>query len=161
MSWKYAVVLTVLLMSALGLAGCTGPSPAPVATPAPVPVATTVPATPVPAGTTLPVVPIPLVTTLQGSSGTPHYSQTHTFKGTGDSTETFTTASDRTWVFRMSSSTKEIFLVTIKDKNGDSIDVLADASDVYAGTESVSLKAGTYYLDIAADAPWTITMSTE
>jgi len=161
MSWKCAVGITILLISAVSLAGCTGTSPAPVATPAPVPVATTEPATPAPAMTTPPVVATTLVTTVQVSPGTNRYSQTHTFEGTGDSTETFTTASDRTWVFRMSSPAKEIFLVTIKNKNGDNVDVLADASDVYAGTESVTLKAGTWYLDIAADAPWTITMSTE
>jgi hypothetical protein len=55
---------------------------------------------------------------------------------------------------------KEIFLVEIVDDHGDDIDVLADASDVYAGTESGWLNAGTYYLDVAADSPWTVTMST-
>jgi hypothetical protein len=73
---------------------------------------------------------------------------------------TFEISRDRTWVFRMSSSAKEIFLVEIVDDHGDDIDVLADASDVYAGTESGWLNAGTYYLDVAADSPWTVTMST-
>lgn len=151
----------IFLVSVTCMAGCTGSPPAPGAAPAPVTVATTVPAAPAPAETTTPVVTTAAWTTVQDTPGTQRYSQTYTFDGTGDSTETFTTTSDRTWVFRMSSPAKEIFVVTIKDRNGDAIDVLADASDVYAGTESVTLKAGTYYLDIAADAPWAITVSTE
>jgi hypothetical protein len=159
MSWKCALVVTILLISVTCMAGCTGPSAPPV-TPAPVPPVTTVPATPAHATTTVPVMTGAAVVT---KTPAPAHSspQEYTFDGTGDSTETFTTTSDRTWVFRMSSPAKEIFLVTIKDRNGDAIDVLADASDVYAGTESVSLKAGTYYLDIAADAPWTITVSAQ
>jgi len=160
MSLRCAVVVTILLISVASLAGCTGPSPAPVATPAPVPVATTVPVPPAPAGTTAPVTATTALTTETTAPGHPS-SPAYTFDGTGDSTETFTTASDRTWVFRMSSPAKEIFLVTIKDVNGDAIDVLADASDVYASTESVSLAAGTYYLDIAADSSWSITVSAE
>ncbi len=158
MSWNCALVVTILLISVTCMAGCTGPS-APPATPAPVPPVTTVPATPAPAITTVPVTTTAAITLTPGPAHTSP--QEFTFGGTGDSTETFTTASDRTWVFRMSSPAKEIFLVTIKDRNGNAIDVLADASDVYAGTESVSLKAGTWYLDIAADAPWTITVSAE
>ncbi|MDD1681000.1 MAG: hypothetical protein LUQ35_05270 [Methanoregula sp.] len=156
MSWKRALVVTLLLISAAGLAGCTGPSPA--VTPAPVPVVTTVPATPAPAITSAPVT---TAAALTPATPAPALSKTYTFEGSGDATETFTTATDRTWVFRMSSPAKEIFVVTIKDRNGDTIDVLADASDVYAGTESVTLKAGTYYLAIAADAPWSVTVSTE
>ena len=156
MSWKRALVVTLLLISVVSLAGCTGPSPA--SPPAPVPLVTTVPATPAPAITTAPVT---TAATLAPATPAPGPSKTYTFDGTGDSTETFTTATDRTWVFRMSSPAKEIFVVTLKGRNGDTIDVLADASDVYAGTESVTLKAGTWYLDIAADAPWSVTVSTE
>lgn len=156
MSWKRALVVTLLLISVVSLAGCTGPSPS--ATPAPVPLVTTVPATPAPV---IPSAPVTTTATQAPATPAPGPSKTYTFEGTGDSAETFTTATDRTWVFRMSSPAKEIFVVTIKDVNGDTIDVLADASDVWAGTESVSLKAGTYYLDIAADAPWSVTVSTE
>jgi ABC-type glycerol-3-phosphate transport system substrate-binding protein len=155
---KCAVIVTILLISAVSLAGCTGSSPATAATPAPVPVVTTVPATPAPAITTAPVAATAALTQATPGRGP---SQTFTFEGSGDSTEKFTTATDRTWVFRMSSPAKEIFQVTIKDKNGDNVDVLAEASDVYAGTESVTLKAGTYYLEVFADSSWSITMSTE
>lgn len=156
MSWKSALAVVLLLISVVSLAGCTGSSPA--SPPAPVPLVTTVPATLAPAITTAPVT---TAATLAPATPAPGPSKTYTFDGTGDSTETFTTATDRTWVFRMSSPAKEIFVVTLKDRNGDTIDVLADASDVYAGTESVTLKAGTWYLDIAADAPWSVTVSTE
>jgi hypothetical protein len=157
MSSKCAVIVTFLLVSVMCMAGCTGSSPAPAATPAPVPVVTTVPATPAPAITTAPVT---TTAALTQATPAPGPSQTFTFEGSGDSTEKFTTATDRTWVFRMSSPAKEIFQVTIMDRNGDIVDVLAEASDVYAGTESVTLKAGTYYLEVFADSSWSVTMST-
>jgi len=156
MSWKSAVVVTLLLISIVSLAGCTGSSPA--SPPAPVPLVTTVPAPPAPAITAAPVT---TTAALAPATPAPGPSKTYTFDGTGDSTETFTTTTDRTWVFRMSSPAKEIFQVTIKDRNGDTIDVLAEASDAWAGTESVTLKAGTYYLAIAADSSWSVTVSTE
>jgi hypothetical protein len=158
MSWKCAVIVTLLLVSAMCMAGCTGPSPAPAATPAPVPLVTTVPATPAPAITTAPVTTTAALVTKTPAPGP---SQTFTFEGSGDTTEKFTTATDRTWVFRMSSPAKDIFQVSIMDRNGDIVDVLAEASDVYAGTESVTLKAGTYYLEVFADSSWSVTMSTE
>jgi hypothetical protein len=160
MEWKPVVVAMILLFCAAGMAGCTNSSPAPVVTPGPVPVPTTVTSTAGPVTTTAPAA---TATTLP-TPGTPAPGnpspKTYTFEGTGDDTRQFTTTDDRTWVFRMSSPAQEIFLVTLMDRNGDAIDVLADASDVYAGTESVSLKAGTYYLDVSADSPWTITVST-
>lgn len=77
------------------------------------------------------------------------YSKTSTFEATGTYDEhTFTTTSDRTWVFRMSCPAQEVFIVTLKDDHGDVIDVLADESGVYAGTESVWLKAGSYRIDV-------------
>jgi hypothetical protein len=156
MSWKRALVVTLLLISVVSLAGCTGSSPA--SPPAPVPLVTTVPATTAPV---IPSAPVTTTATTAPATPAPGPSKTYTFDGTGDATETFTTTTDRTWVFRMSSPAKEIFQVTIKDRNGDTLDVLAEASDAWAGTESVTLKAGTYYLDIAADAPWSVTVSTE
>jgi hypothetical protein len=157
MEWKRAVVVTILLISAASMAGCTGTSPAPVVTPGPVPVPTTAASTAAPVTTAATATSWPTLET--PATGHP-YSKTYTFEGTGDYTQEFTTTDDRTWVFRMSSPAKEIFLVRLMDRNGDTIDVLADASDVYAGTESVSLKAGTWYLDVSADSPWTITVST-
>jgi hypothetical protein len=56
---------------------------------------------------------------------------------------------------------EEVFMVTIKDKNFDDVEVLANEGGSYTGTKSVRLDAGTYYLDVAAAAQWTITMSTE
>lgn len=159
MAGNYAVMVTVLLISAMSMAGCTGSLPAPVVTTAPVPVTTMRISTPAPVTTAAPVTATPVGTTETPAPGHPSL-KTYTFGGTGDSTQSFTTTDDRTWVFRMSSPAKEIFLVTIRDDRGDDIDVLADASDVYAGTESVWLKAGTWYLDVAADSPWTITLST-
>jgi hypothetical protein len=162
---NYAVVLMVLIISILSFSGCTSSSPAAVATPAPVPVATTVAGTPAPAGTAATVaLPSPAAaawTTVPAPVPDHPSSKTYTFEGTGDYTQEFTTDSSGTWVFRMNCpDAEEIFRVTIKDKNFDDVEVLADEGGAYSGPKSVQLVAGKYYLDVASDSPWTITMST-
>ena len=95
MAWNYRIVLTILLISALGMAGCTAPSPAPAGTPVPpVTAATTVSGTPStvswPATATWPSLETP-------ATGHP-YSKTYTFQGTGTYEDfTFTTTSDALW----------------------------------------------------------------
>jgi hypothetical protein len=163
MSLRCAVVVTVLLITGVSIAGCTGSPPIPVATPAPVTVATTVITIPASAGTTAlgtPTTPWPTPETPK--TGTP-YSKTYTFTATGDYDEhTFTTDDDRTWVFRMTYPWEGDFIVVLQDKWRTDFEVLADTRTPSATrTKSVFLKAGTYYLDAKADTPWTITMSTE
>jgi hypothetical protein len=150
MSLKCAVVVTILLISAMSMAGCTGSPPAPVAT---------VPGTPVPAGTAVPVVTSAVWTPETSATGHP-YSKTYTFEATGDYVHTFTTTSNGTWIFRMTNPGNGYFLVRLQDNSGNEIEVLADGGGFSTGTKSVQLGPGTYYLDVAADAPWTITMST-
>jgi hypothetical protein len=153
MEWKYLIVLTVLLISAATLAGCTGNPPAPVVTPAPVPVATT--------GTLASVSwPVPATTwpTLETPATGHPYSKTYSFRGSGTYEDfTFATDSDASWVFRMAPGSG-YFLVILKDAQGRQIQVLADGQN--AGTKSVWLKAGNYAFDITAESPWYITMST-
>ena len=74
----------VLLIGMSCMAGCTGPSSAPVATPAPVPAAA-VTGTPAPAGTTATVTPVYSWTTETPYAGHP-YTKTYSFHGTGDKT---------------------------------------------------------------------------
>jgi hypothetical protein len=154
MTWKYTVMIMVLLISTLSLAGCTGSSSAPVTTPAPASVAATVPGNPVP-----PVAPVmsAVWTTETPYAGHP-YSKTYSFKGSGDYEDfTFSTDSDATWTFRMDGGQGD-FLVSLKDARNNEIKVLADGPG--ASSNSVWLKAGNYHFDIAADSPWYITMST-
>jgi len=159
MEWKYAIGISILLIIVMSVAGCTGSPQTPVAIPAPVSVATTVPQTLAPVQTTVPVTTKAAWTTETPATGHP-YSKTYSFEGTGDYLQEFTTTSDGTWVYRMNYPGEEIFIVTIKDNRGDDIEVLAKEGGSFTGTKSVWLKAGSYYLDVAADAPWTITMST-
>ena len=158
MEWKCVVVITVLLLIVTGLAGCTGSPPAPVATPVPLTVTTTVMSTPAPAGTAAPV-----TTTAAGTPETPApdhpYAKTYSFEGTGDDVQSFTTTSGGTWIFRMNYPGEEVFIVRLLDDHGDSIEELANEGGSYTGTKSVQMVAGTYYLDVSAAAPWTITMS--
>jgi hypothetical protein len=154
MSLKSAVVITILLISAMGMAGCAGSPPAPVATPVPSSVA--VPGTTVPAGT---VVPYSTWTMETAATGHP-YSKTYSFHGSGDYEDfTFSTDSDATWNFRMDPG-QGYFLVSLKDARNNEITVLANGTNAGSSQKSVRLNAGNYHFDIAADTPWNITMST-
>ncbi len=109
---------------------------------------------PAPAGIATPAVTYPAWTTETPATGHP-YSKTFSFSGSGDYQDfTFTTDNDATWVFRMDPG-QGYFLVSLKDAQGNEIEVLPTS-----GTKSIWLKAGDYYFDIAADAPWHITMTT-
>ena len=150
MSLKHVIVVTILLISAVSMAGCTGSPSAPVAT--------TVPETPVPVITASPVLPAVTWPTLETPATGHPYSKTYSFHGSGTYEDfTFTTDSDATWVFRMDPG-NGYFLVILKDAQGKQIEVLADGPPT--GTRSVWLKAGDYSFDITADSPWYITMST-
>jgi hypothetical protein len=152
MKGKCTVVLIIILISAMSMAGCVGSPSAPMTTP--------VPATPAPVTTAAPVIIPTTWPTLETPANGHPSSKTYSFEGTGDDTQIFTTTSDGTWVFRMNYPGDEVFIVTIKDESGDDIEVLANEGGSYTGTKSMQLDAGTYYLDVAAAAPWTITMST-
>lgn len=155
MEWKYIIVLTILLLSAMSMAGCTGTSPARLASPAPVPVVTAVPGTPASVSWAAPT------TTWQTpetpATGHP-YSKTYSFQGSGTYQDfTFSTTSDATWAFRMDPGAG-YFLVVLKDAQGTQIGVLADGPG--SSTKSLWLKAGDYAFDITADSPWYITVTT-
>ena len=153
---KSAVVVTILLISVVSMAGCTGSPPAPVATPTLSSVA--FPGTnPAPAGTAVPVTTWPTLET--PATGHP-YSKTYSFHGSGDYEDfTFSTDSDATWNFRMDPGSG-YFLVSLKDAQNNEITVLADGTNAGSSQKSVTLKAGNYHFDIAADSPWYITMTT-
>jgi hypothetical protein len=158
MSLKSAVIITMLLISAMSIAGCTGSPPAPVATPTPSSVAFPVASTTTPAGTAVPVMSAAW-TTETPYQGHP-YSKTFSFHGTGDYEDfTFATENDVAWNFRMDPG-QGYFFVSLKDARNNEITVLADGTNAGSSQKSVTLKAGNYHFDIAADSPWYITMST-
>jgi hypothetical protein len=155
MSVKYAVVIAILLISLVSLAACTGSPQAPLATPTLSSVSFPVTSTP---GSSAPV-PSAAWTTETSAPGHP-YSKTYTFHGTGDYEDfTFATDSDATWNFRMDPG-QGYFLVSLKDARNNEISVLANGTNAGSTQKSVTLKAGNYHFDIAADSPWYITMST-
>jgi hypothetical protein len=161
MSFQRAIVVTILLISVISMAGCTGSPPSPVATPAPSPVAPPLRSTPA-----LPTIMAAPVTTMYTwtpetpATGHP-YLKTYSFSGSGDYDElTFTTTSDATWVYRLTYPRKGVFTVILKNDRGEDIEVLANTGGSGTGQKSVWLKAGNYYFNVEADAPWYITMST-
>jgi len=168
MSLRNAILLSVLLACMLLLAGCMGTQPASPVTPA-APAETPASAPVQPTHMETAAMTTPAVTAASSASlvtETPYeghpYSKTYTFTGTGDYTQEFTTDSSRAWVFRMSCpGAQEIFTADVMDENGDTVADLANAGGgAYTGSATVQLPAGKYYLEVAADSPWTITMST-
>jgi hypothetical protein len=161
MSWKTATLVMILLTGALLMTGCTDSSPAPVTIPSPVSLPATVPASPAPV-TTASLVPPEVSWPALETPATNHpYSKTYSFQGTGDYDElTFSTASDATWVITMTPPREGIFIVILKNSQGQDIETLSSEGISPTGLKSVYLKAGNYYFDIAADAPWYITMTT-
>ena len=159
MSSKSAVLITILIISTISLAGCTGTSPAPVATQTPSSVVFPGTSTPTPAGTVVRGFPYSTWTMETAATGHP-YSKTFSFHGSGDYEDfTFTTDSDATWNFRMDPG-QGYFMVSLKDAGNNEIAVLADGTNAGSSQKSVRLNAGNYHFDIAADSPWYITMTT-
>jgi hypothetical protein len=174
---KYAFIVTVLLISAIFMAGCTGSSPAPVAAPTHQTLVATVPVTPTThpvTPTTIPVTPTTIPVTLttvpaaQVTAWIPLLTptpdnlswRTYTFEGSGDFTQPFPTDNDATWTFQMNYPGNGDFTVRLQDSHGTMIAVLADTRGPYSGTQSLWLKAGSYILDVSAGSPSTIIMST-
>ncbi len=148
----------VLLIGMISMAGCTGSPTAPSATPHPSSVVFPGTSTPVPAGAAVPVMSAAW-TTETPYAGHP-YTKTYSFHGSGDYEDfTFSTESDATWNFRMDPGSG-YFLVSLKDARNNEITVLADGTSAGSSQKSVTLKAGNYHFDIAADSPWYITMTT-
>jgi hypothetical protein len=154
MEWKYTAIVMILLIGVIGTTGCTGTSSAPAATPTLSSVAFPGTNAPAPAP-----VPSAAWTTETPYAGHP-YTKTYSFHGSGDYEDfTFSTDSDATWNFRMDPGSG-YFLVSLKDVRNNEITVLADGTNAGSTQKSVTLKAGNYHFDIAADAPWYITMTT-
>lgn len=105
-----------------------------------------------------PVAPEAALTSPRTAAQTPASSKSYIFEGSGAGTQKFTTTADATWLFDMTYSGEEIFMVTLKNESGDNIGVLAETGGSYTGTISERLKPGTYYLDVSAAGPWKITL---
>jgi hypothetical protein len=158
MEGKYTVIVMILLIGVISLAGCTGSPQAPAATPNLSSVMYPGTRSPAPAGTAVPVMSAAW-TTETPYQGHP-YTKTYSFHGSGDYEDfTFSTDSDAMWNFRMDPGSG-YFLVSLKDARNNEIAVLADGTNAGSSQKSVTLKAGNYHFDIAADSPWYITMTT-
>lgn len=163
MSVRNALLLFLLLACMIVLAGCSGSQPARGAA-APVPAGTNAPA---PAGTAAaPAVSAPpapsAAPVVTGTQAAPKAAgKTYSFEGDNDATGVFTTDSSRSWVFAMSCpGAQEIFMANVMDKNHDNVAELAnEGAGSFTGSKTVQLPAGKYYLEVAADSPWTITVS--
>ena len=154
MKLTYVAVFIVILMSAILLAGCTSTTSAPIATPTPQIVYVTVYVTPNPTEQVAPV-----ATTTPTAVPTPVQSKTTTFQGTGDDVQSFTANGDGIRIFTMSYSGSGNFAIWLKDSQGNEIDLLANEIGSYSGKKSNRLGPGTYYLDVTASGPWSVTLT--
>jgi hypothetical protein len=160
MEWNYRVPAVVALISLVAMAGCTGPSPAPVATPMPLPVTPAVIAVTASPVMTAPVMPVSTWTTETPYPGHP-YTKTYSFHGSGDYEDfTFSTDHDAAWECTLTYPKEGVFTVILKDARSREIQVLANEGGGGTSRKTVSLAAGDYSFDIKADAPWYITLST-
>jgi hypothetical protein len=90
---------------------------------------------------------------------TPTASKTTTFQGSGDDVQSFTATGDGIRIFAMSYSGEHNFAVILKDSQGNEIDLLANEIGSYSGKKSERLGPGTYYLDVTASGPWSVTLT--
>jgi hypothetical protein len=86
-------------------------------------------------------------------------SKSITLSGTGDDVREFTLYGDGMRIFVMSYSGNHNFAIWVKDAQGDKIDLIANEIGSYSGKKSERMGPGTYYLDVTASGPWTVTIT--
>jgi hypothetical protein len=102
------------------------------------------------------------VSTLSGAEGSPASSggsQTTQLSGTGDDVQSFTTTGDGMRIFSMSYDGEDYFSVWLEDAYGNRLDLLVSNIGSYSGKTLETLGPGTYYLDVKASGPWTVTIT--
>jgi hypothetical protein len=77
-----------------------------------------------------------------------------------DDVQSFTTAESGIRLFTISSSGNGKFTVWLKDSQGKKIDLLVDTTGPFDGKRSQALGPGTYFVDVTASGPWTISVTT-
>jgi hypothetical protein len=109
--------------------------------------------------------PTPAVTPV-GSSLTqylpvtsPTPSQTITFQGSGNGIQTFTAYGTGTRIFNISYSGSGNFVVWLENAQANHISQLANTVGSFQDKIPEQLGAGTYYLDVTAEGPWTVELT--
>ena len=77
-----------------------------------------------------------------------------------DDMQSFTAAGSGIRLFTISSSGNGKFTAWLKDSQGKKIDLLVDTTGPYDGKRSQALGPGTYFVDVTASGPWTISVTT-
>ncbi len=154
MKLNYVVVLIVFIVSLVLLAGCTGTPSAPEVTPTPEIVYVTVLVTLSPGQVA--VAPPTAIPTAVPTTAT---STPLTIQGNSDDVRSFTTSGDGIRIFAMSYSGEKNFAIWLEDSQGNKLDLLANEIGSYTGKKSERLGPGTYYLDVTASGPWTVTVT--
>ncbi|WP_292370112.1 hypothetical protein [Methanoregula sp. UBA64] len=93
--------------------------------------------------------------TTSGSGG----SKVTSFKGYGDDVQSFTATGDGMRIFSMSYSGESNFIIWLEDSQGNKLDLLVNEIGSYNGKTSERMGPGTYYLDVSASGPWTVTLT--
>jgi putative cell wall-binding protein len=85
---------------------------------------------------------------------------TASFSGTGPTAPSAFYMSNGLKTFNLSHTGSSNFIVTLYDKNGNWIELLANEIGNYSGSSAASISSsGVYYLDIEADGEWGVSIS--
>ena len=83
-------------------------------------------------------------------------SQRTTLSGNGDDVQSFTATGSGLRIFTMRHTGSSNFAIILKDGNGKYLALLVNEIGSYSGKKSETLTSGKYYLDITADGPWSV-----
>ena len=79
--------------------------------------------------------------------------------GSGDNVTEFDTPQSGTYIFTSTYSGQGNFVVWVKDSNGYTVGLAANTIDPSTGTKMLHLDTDTYYSEVTANGPWTITIT--
>jgi hypothetical protein len=79
--------------------------------------------------------------------------------GSASDLKKFDTYISGAYIFTSTYSGEGNFIVRIKDSTGSSVDLAANAIGSYHGSKMVKLYADTYYVEVTANGPWSIDIS--
>jgi hypothetical protein len=83
------------------------------------------------------------------------------FSGYGNDIQSFNSTGTGRKFFTMIHDGKSNFAIVLKDENERYISLLVNEIGSYAGKKSANLTIGKYYLDVTADGPWTIDITSD
>lgn len=86
-------------------------------------------------------------------------SKSLSFSGTGDDIRSFSVSGGGGFIVSGTNAGRSNFIVHITDHSGDVEEFVFNEIGPYSGKKIIHLDQGSYYLDVKAEGPWTITLT--